>query len=269
MKKLLVLAATVALVSACKKDTSTTTTTTSATAETPSLAQKALSFLGAAAFEGEIRGDVSSKAWEGKRQVTWSFKGDKVRYELPAGTEVMGGWILFDGGTRKMYMVNDQQKTFMTIDPDQTAAKTANPAEPPQIEKTGKHEVIAGYGCEDWNIMQKGKKSEACITDGLAFSFGNPRETAGDWTQTLAKEKRFPLRMVRYDATGAEEMRVEVTKVETKLLDASKFEVPAGYKEMSIASLLGGLGAPAGSGLPPGIKLPPGMKLPNMPPPQK
>lgn len=241
--------------------------------ETPSLAQKALTFLAGGVFEGEVTADVSSKMMA-KQSIVYQFKADKLRYDLPTTAGVVGGWTLVDTTTHKAYLINDAQKMVMTIDPDAKPA-SATPPEEPQITKTGKHETIAGYDCEDWTIMHKGKKSEACIADGLSFAFGSPRDTASDWTQKLVASKQFPLRMVRYDAAGAEELRMEVTKIERKSLDASRFEVPAGYKEMDIGGLIGGMGAgAAGAGsfqLPPGMKLPPGVKLPpgmQAPPPK-
>lgn len=248
-----------------------------ATTETPSLAQKALSFLGGAVFEGEVTSDVSGKMMP-KTSIVYRFKGDKLRYDLPAGAGVGGGWVLVDTTSHKTYMINDTQKMVMTIDPDAKPAAAPTPADEPKITKTGKHETIAGYDCEDWTVEQKGKKSEACVTDGLSFAFGSPRDAAGDWTQKLVAAKQFPLKMVRYDASGAEEMRMEVTKVERKALDGSQFEVPAGYHEMDLGGLLGGMATAAGSAappgsfqLPPGIKLPPGVKLPpgmGQPPPK-
>lgn len=240
-----------------------------ATTNPPTLTEKALSFLGGAVFEGEVTSDVTNKAMP-KKSVVYSFKGDKLRYDLPTNGAVVGGWVLIDTSTRKAYMINDPQKMVMTIDTDAkpSTAAPVTPADEPVITKTGKHETIAGYDCEDWTIMQAGKKSEACVADGLNFSFGSPRDTAGDWTQRLVSGKQFPLRMVRYDAAGGEDLRMEVTKVERKSLDAARFEVPAGYKEMDIAALMGSMGRSAGAAgatsfqLPPGIKLPPGVKLP-------
>ncbi len=260
MRKILFVSLVAVSVAACKTGASGA----DAAAE-PSLAQKALSFLGGAAFEGEVTSDVSSKMMP-KTSIVYRFKGDKLRYDLPANAGIGGGWVLVDTTTHKTYMINDTQKMVMTIDPDAKPAVAPTPADEPKITKTGKHETVAGYDCEDWTVEQKGKKSEACVTDGLSFAFGSPRDAAGDWTQKLVAAKQFPLKMVRYDASGAEEMRMEVTKVERKSLDASQFVVPAGYHEMDLGNLLGvGPGATAGGAgsiLPPGFKLPPGVKLP-------
>ncbi len=213
----------------------------SSTTSTPSLAQKALTFLSGGVFEGEVTGDMTMPA-TGKHQVTWGFKGDKVRYDLPTGGALTGGWILFDGSTKKMYMINDHQKTVMTMDSTKGAPGAA--AASAKVTKSGKHETIAGYDCEDWTVETTSGKTETCVSEGLTFSFGSPRDSANDWAKALADEKRFPLRSVTYDAAGTEQSRLEVTKIERKTMDASKFEVPMGYREMDLGALLGGMARP-------------------------
>ena len=53
---------------------------------------------------------------------------------------------------------------------------------------------------------------------------------------------RFPLRVVSYDAKGAEEMRMEVVKVEKKKLDDTRFVVPADYRVVDMTQMMNGLG---------------------------
>ena len=95
-----------------------------------------------------------------------------------------------------------------------TSLDTAN------IDKSGKHETIAGIDCEDWTAKDpSGKRSEVCIAQGIvAFDFSALK---GGGTSTLGKELRekklFPLRSVEYDKEKGKELsRMEVTKVEEK-----------------------------------------------------
>jgi hypothetical protein len=245
MKKLSLaaLAATTILVLACKRDggDATGAASSAATTSTPTLAQKALTFLTGGVFEGTVTADMTT-AGKGKRSVTWEFKGDKLRYDLAGEGPVQNGWILFDGSSKKMYMVNDPQKSVMVIDTTQGAPGAAAAAA--KVTKSGKHETIAGYDCEDWTIETATGKTETCVSEGLAFNFGSPRDPATDWAKALADEKRFPLRSVTYDAAGTEQVRLEVTKIERKAEDAARFEVPAGYRQMDLGALLGGMARP-------------------------
>jgi len=192
----------------------------------------------------------------------------------------------------------------MAIDMVKAKADAANAAkaDPPKVTRTGKMDTVAGYECEIWKIESKGKKSDACMADGLAwFSAGGDTDS---WLSDTSG--RFPLRVIRFDTAGAEESRMEVTKVERKTEDAARFEVPAGYQVMDPSAMMGQMGdaqqrikdalkgldagalkgADAGATatvdagarpgvvippfptgtvsitLPPGVKLPPGTKLP-------
>jgi hypothetical protein len=88
--------------------------------------------------------------------------------------------------------------------------------------------------------------------------------------------------MIGYDSAGAEESRLEVTKVERKPVLDSTFAIPAGYRKMDFTQMMAGvegmmagmMGAHHGAGTPgfasaspPGFALPPGMALPSGLPP--
>jgi hypothetical protein len=76
-------------------------------------------------------------------------------------------------------------------------------------------------------------------------ALGLPSEHA--WAAELLDGKHFPLRLVDFGADGKEKARIEVTKIDKKTLQASKFEVPAGYKVMDLSQLMQGIpGMPSG-----------------------
>jgi hypothetical protein len=81
--------------------------------------------------------------------------------------------------------------------------------------------------------------SEVCIAQGIAFfdigslRGGGPKSGSAIATQ-FREKKSFPLRSVEYDATGKEQSRMEVTKIEPAMIDDSRFAAPADYTKLSL-----------------------------------
>lgn len=247
-----------------------------------------LSFLGEP-FEGEISMNVVNTSGQKPQPMTvvLANKSPKVRLDLTGGSGASanpmlagGGALLVDVPAKKGYLLVTSQKKAMVIDFEQMKAQqkafagagagkpgAATPDEgPPVIEKTGKKEVIAGYTCEDWKVKTKTSHGDMCVAEGLKIfdiadlGMGAPELTLA----SAAGANHFPLKVVTYNAQNVEQVRMEVTKVEKKALDASRFVVPADFQVIDINAMLGGLGAmgaPGGPGkLPPGI--PPGFTTP-------
>jgi hypothetical protein len=184
---------------------------------------------------------LTHKGDAAKRTMVYAVKGDKFRMDMPKGDHgADAGYMLFDNGAKKLFMVSDVRKSAVAVDMVKSKAADAASAakDPPKVTRTGKMDTVAGYECEIWKIEQKGKKSDACMADGLAwFSAGGDTDS---WLSDTSG--RFPLRVVRFDTAGAEESRMEVTKVEKKTEDAARFEVPAGYQVMDPSAMAGQMG---------------------------
>lgn len=183
-------------------------------------------------FEGAITMHVHSRVNDSDLVV--KTKGGKMRFEAGAP----GGYMLFDPTANTVTMVNDGTKTYSQIDFSSPSAPQANTSpETAQIEKSGKHEKVAGVDCEDWTVHDGGKRSEVCVAQGIAF-FDMASLKSGHGSGGLDKELRdkklFPLRDVEYDASGQELSRMEVTKVERRSLDGAEFSVPKGYSRLSL-----------------------------------
>ncbi len=219
-------------------------------------------------FEGAITMSMTS-ARHPPEEMTFLSKGGKLRIEAP-GHRGEQGYAIFDSASKKVVTVMDPQKMYMELDLSQPLVPSAAPhgdVAKPTITETGKHETIAGYDCEDWIIKDaKGKRSEACVAQGISFlDFGSmggmgggPGGGAGSWMDEFRDKKYFPLKAVELDETGKETSRMEVTKIEKKSLDDALFAPPAGYKKMEMPKLPGGFPG-MGGGLPPG-SMPPGHK---------
>jgi hypothetical protein len=234
-----------------------------------------LSFLGTD-FEGEIAATVTTKTKtgaaqkaSGPMQVVFGIKKPKYRIDVSGGAVsenpqfAQGGSIIIDPAQKKGWLLVPPQKMAMVIDFDKAKAMKGQipglpgapkgatptappiPSTPPKIEKTGKKDVVAGYSCEIWNITHEGKRAEICVAEGITWvdlsdlGMGNPElaiaAVAGD-------ANRFPLRLVSYDAAGAEETRMQATKIDKKSLDDARFIVPPDYRVVDMAAMMSGLG---------------------------
>jgi hypothetical protein len=217
--------------------------TTTSTTTLGSLVQGALSFVSGGPFEGEITMNVTD-AGKPPHTIVYMVKGTKMRFDAPVSTGPgAGSYIIFDVPTKKLTTVNDAQKTALLIDmsnqpgADVSAAAAAAKS---TVDKTGKTDTVAGYTCDVWKVTEpSGDVGQLCVTKGLAFpSMG--RASAG-WMSQLGGDG-FPLRAVMSDPSGKEKSHMEVTKVDKKALDDSKFSVPADYKTTDMGDLMKGMG---------------------------
>ena len=187
-------------------------------------------------FEGVITMHIQSPT--SSSDLVVKTKSDKMRFETKAA-DGSTNYSVFDPATNKLTMVMDGQKAYMAMDFSKRGTPQANTSpDSVAIEKSGKHETIAGIDCEDWTAKApSGKRSEVCIASGIAFfDLGSAKSgsSGGGLAQELRDKKLFPLRSVEYDAAGKELNRMEVTKVEKKSLEDSEFAVPKDYKEIAM-----------------------------------
>jgi hypothetical protein len=226
-------------------------------------------------FEGEIGLRATGKTNPTPVNVNLFVKNEVVRMDLP--TDVINAkeaksflgngkvYGILHAADKKLTVVLEGKKEAIAIDLDQVgevakgfrghgpggaAQKDTSPA-PPQVTKTTKTETVAGYPCTDWDVVNADKsKLSVCVADKGASFFklpltGIPTEHA--WALELLDGNHLPLKGVNFDKDGSESGRVEITKLDKKTLDASMFEVPPGYKTVSLEEMLGGLG---GGGIP-------------------
>lgn len=228
-----------------------------------------LSFLGSN-FEGEITMAMTSKTKPmkgGPAQIVFGIKKPKYRMDMtggPGDAAKQTGTLLVDLPTKKGHMLIHPQKMAMVIDFEKmknmpkgqtipgmpaTPKGTTVPSQPPKVEKTGKKETIAGYECEIWNVTSESQKAQICAAEGISWiDIGDLGMSSPEMTiaAVASEANRFPLRAITYDAKGAEEMRMEATKIEKKPLDDARFVVPPDYKIIDMSAMMGGLGAPGG-----------------------
>jgi hypothetical protein len=224
-------------------------------------------------FEGEITMLMTSKKASSKKngpqQIVFGIKKPKYRLDtvgMPGQSvddPMNGGSMIIDLPTKKGYMLIHPKKMAMVIDfeklknmpkgqtipgmPPAPKGAPGVPSQPPTIEKTGKKDVVAGYSCEIWNVTSDGKKSQLCAAEGITWidigelGIDSPEITLA----AIASEaNRFPLRVITFDPKGAEEFRMEATKVDKKSLDDGRFQVPPDYKVVDMSAMMNIPGVP-------------------------
>jgi hypothetical protein len=226
-------------------------------------------------FEGEITMAATTRGQGGPRTMVFGLKKPRLRVEakdgLPGDNPMLaqGATILVDPPTKKAHVLMPSVKQAMVIDLEKAKAqgqamqgKGGAPKPPPKVEKVGRKDVVAGYGCEVYAVTQEGTKTELCVAEGITWFDASDMIGLGAPDLAIAAvmgdANKFPLRMISYDAQGAEQIRLEATKVEKKTLENASFVVPADYRIMDMGAFAGGFGKDP-SALPPGI-LPPKRK---------
>lgn len=211
----------------------------------------------ASPFEGRI--ELAMSSGKGKAQtLTYAIMGQSMRIDMhgaPVST-------IMDMGKREMLMLMHEQRMYMTRQiPQSDLPKTDGdkPEHMPDIEETGKTEVICGYTCRQFLVKDGKQVTEMWLAEGLAPFMGlggNGDEGGGGgfmgrnkkanseagqkWQKALKGKGGFPLRVITHDAAGKETYKMEATKVEKGGVSAADFVAPEGYQKFQMPDL-GGL----------------------------
>jgi hypothetical protein len=225
-------------------------------------------------FEGEVDLVATSAKSATPVPLNLLVKSETIRVDVPDDALAAPEARSFTGGgkvyaiikptEKKTIVVLDGKREAVTLDLDTLADRAKSFKQhapggadkatetPPKVVKTSKKEMVAGYACTDWEVTNADhSKLDLCVAEKAASFFhfpslaGIPTEHA--WALELVDGTHFPLKGVSFGKDGAENGRVEVTKIDKHTLDAAMFEVPAGYKQVTIDELLQGLG---GGGIP-------------------
>ncbi len=159
---------------------------------------------------------------------TFSFKGEKMRLDFQGGGlfTMMVGYLVVDGATGKVYSIKEADKTY-TVSEKEAPESSARDMKP-----TGRKEKIAGHACEEFLEESNGEGGTQSFWLAKDFNYANISKLLA-YQDFLAQSKQggFPLRMVGEDPSAGLVVKMEATKITPEKLDASLFEVPAGYTE--------------------------------------
>lgn len=201
--------------------------------------------LAAQAFEGVVAYKISGDGGKSS-ELTMSIKGTQVRTDMAAEGHAMV--MLLDGQTSTMTMLMAEQKMYMSMDMkamgERMQGMKHDDHTPPKITALGTRETLAGRSCENFQVESEKSKEEFCNAAGMgnilaphspmgrgAASPLNDLDNAA--YRAYFKDGFFPLRVTDL-AGGNRKVVMEAMRVEPKALEASLFQVPAGYMEMKM-----------------------------------
>jgi len=204
--------------------------------------------LAAQGFEGVVAYKMTGNGGK-STDMAMSIKGTHVRTDMTAEGHNMA--MLLDGQAMTMTMLMAEQKMYMTMDMKamRERAQGMKPGDhaPPKITPLGTSETIAGRSCDNYLVEAEKSKTEFCNAKGLGnfMSAQSPMGRGGasplndldnEAYRAYFKDGFFPLRVSSYDG-GTKKVVMEATRVEPKSLDASLFQIPAGYSEMKMPGM--------------------------------
>ncbi len=191
------------------------------------------------AFSQNFEGTIEFKKATMIDTTTYIYyvKGNNVKIdEIGAKSHRVEGTFLIDLEAKTMKSLNHERKLYM----DQ-----ATPSTPPMkgtstVKKGTSSKTLQGYKCTEYIVTNT--EENTIITYYLAdgkFSFFqkllhilNRKEKPSIYfLQIQDATNMFPMLSVSTDLKGKENGRLEVTKITSKLMDPSMFEIPKGYNK--------------------------------------
>jgi Domain of unknown function (DUF4412) len=185
------------------------------------------------AFEGII--EFKKVGTTDTTYYSYIVKGNRVRIdELNSITKRSDGTFLLDLENKTQLTINHERKLYMDkSSPTPTPIKGVC-----DIKKTGATKTIHGYKCQE--ILINNKEEETKITyyladDKFAFfnkllSILNRRDKSSLYFLKITEPtETFPMLSIQTDWKGRETGRLEVTKINKRIVDPALFEIPKGY----------------------------------------
>lgn len=141
--------------------------------------------------------------------------------------------------TKMMESLPPEQRAMAEKQMQQAMEAQAAMAKPPEVTKTGKKDKILGYTCQQYKVSWANMTLDMWVSEEIApeidFSkFYGGLLMAGPLAEGLSEIKGVPLKTVmETEAAGTHSRYIsEVTKLKTKKISDSEFELPKGYREV-------------------------------------
>ncbi len=139
----------------------------------------------------------------------------------------------------KMYMLNDEKKTYTVVDLKKAHESAAKQPLDLKVRKLGR-DTVGGLSCDKAVVTSpSGTETEICVTRELtpssAWLAAMNRERSGPLAALRANGlDGFPIRMITREGRDKKvSSTFELVRFEKKTVPASAFEVPAGYQRSS------------------------------------
>ncbi len=186
---------------------------------------------GGKGFEGTI--EFRQIAGADTTNLVYYIKGDKVRIDnIRKG--VSAGGFLFDLKAGTITSLNAERKIYSDV----AKASPATMSGKAEVTKTKNMKKVLGYNCTEYIVknatdnvsisywMASGKFD---FFDKLVKLWNRKDKVSVYFTQLTGVVGMFPMVASQTGADGKEELRLEVTKVEKKVLDPAMVAIPANY----------------------------------------
>ncbi|MBN8701555.1 MAG: DUF4412 domain-containing protein [Bacteroidetes bacterium] len=191
--------------------------------------------ISAQGFEGTI--EFKKQTEVDTSNYMYYVKGSMIRVdEVGAKYENTEGSFLIDTKAEKITAVSHQRKSYF----DQPVKKYAGTATNFEIIKTKNTKVLHNYKCTEYIVKNKAENTQVAYwmaPGGFGFfsSFMkvlNRKEKISQYYLRLTgTDGMFPFLAIESSLSGTEIGRLEVTKIQKKVLDDGKFQIPTGYKK--------------------------------------
>ena len=221
--------------------------------------------------------------FRGDRNVMWSVNEKRRTYTEVDRARVQAMLAQSEAAREQMEAQFDKVPPEKRLEMLRLLAQGApkKKLEPPTIKPTGRTDNVGGIACHEVEVLRDGEKQrEVCVADWKATGITKADLTALHDLNTFEDETiggaggraqddalelfevldGLPVR-VRTFRGGQPRTELRVVKIEHKAVDATLFEVPAGYqkREFSISvpgkpGVVPGVGASGGGVAPPGGK---------------
>jgi hypothetical protein len=188
----------------------------------------------AGTFEGKILYKITSS--RGEQQIAMYYLGSKARTEVSA--EGHRDAIIMDFKAKTIAILMPERKAYMLR--SMTRSVAASQGAKGTLRKTGASDSVAGYNVSEWVYESDKGKTSLWLTEQLGGGIYSQSMASRDLVipEELKNKGVTALRIVTYNG-----FRMEATKVQRGAPNASLFEIPSDYSQMSSAQSSADAGA--------------------------
>lgn len=206
----------------------------------------------ALAFEGVV--DYHITSGNHQTDIEYLIKGHKLRFNGGEKMQNAAGFMDFD--QKKLTILMAKQKMYMVS--DATDYKKMSQKVQGKFSDTGHSEEILGQTCEEYLYHTDKGDAHIWLATKLGFfpGFGGQASDMDSWVKMAQDKGLFPMKSTYYDKDGKEKTSMVATKVAAQSVDDGNFQVPDGYKEMTMPKVDMGKMAPNASDALKNVKIP-------------
>jgi len=187
----------------------------------------------------DFEGTIEFKNVKKGRTTTYIYyvKGDFVRLEEYGSKKTITDLAIINLKEEKVYLLSPERKSYMILNTTHSKKDMSKT----KVEMTKESKTILGYPCKKWRISNADLNAIVTywVTSGNYDFFvkllGTLRRKDYNslfYQQVPAAIGYFPMVSVWTDLNGIEHERLEVTKIDQRVLRGNFFSIPSDYKEI-------------------------------------